>query len=231
MSPAFKARPVSARTLGERLTRVREESGVGIEAAATAIKVHPRYLRALEAGDYAKLPGPLYAKRYLVAYARYLGVSDATIERAFEQEYAVASAVAPTRLHPPDQRRAHQRAWVTATLGRRFGLGLAIFAILLYLGWEAVRLLIPPPLTLTAPPEPFTTTVLSVQVAGRTGPEATVTINGDPTLVDARGRFTEAIDLSPGENILAVTARRSTGRTRTVFRHIIVTPQPPARAS
>lgn len=228
----FRSRPVAATTLGERLTRVREDGGISIEAAAAAIKVHPRYIVALESGQYGKLPGPLYAKRYLTAYARFLGVSDATIAREFEHEYAVAAQVEPMRAHPRTGGATHQRAWVTATLSRRVALGLAISGILLYLGWEAVRLLVPPPLVLSAPMEPLRTTARTVVVAGRTAPEATVTINGDPTLLDARGRFSETIDLTVGENVIAVTARRARARARTVLRHITVTPsQPQARAS
>lgn len=223
MTAEFSARALAARTLGERLRLLREESGRTIEAAGAATKIHPRFLTFLESGAYDKLPGRVYAKQYLIAYAAFLGVSEATVIEEFEREYPVATTVNPTRVHPTSTHPTHQRAWVTAILGRRVGVGLAIFGILLYLGWEAVRLLVAPPLMIVSPPEPLFTNEAQVTVSGRTAPEATVTINGVATAVDDHGRFAEAIDLTPGDNTLAITAKRSTGRSRTFLRHITVT--------
>lgn len=225
----FSARPVGSGTLGERLKRLREDGGKTLEAASEATGVHARYLEAIESSDYAKLPGALYAKRYVSAYARFLGTSEQAVLEEFEREYPVAAAVASKPKHPglADLPRS-----ITAVpLGRRILLGLAIFGVLVYLGWEAFRLLVPPPLTVTAPPEPFTTNQLRTEVSGRSAPEATVTINGEPVPVDARGQFREVVELAPGDRVLAITAKRPTGRVRTVLRHITVTARVPEPAA
>ncbi len=61
-------------TPGEVLAARRGEHGLTIRNAAAATRIRPEYLAALEADDFARLPGPVYAKGYLRTYARYLGV-------------------------------------------------------------------------------------------------------------------------------------------------------------
>jgi hypothetical protein len=61
-------------SLGVWLRRSRETRRVDLEDAVRALKIHRRYLQALEMGDYEALPGPIQARGFLRNYARYLGL-------------------------------------------------------------------------------------------------------------------------------------------------------------
>jgi hypothetical protein len=49
--------------------------GISIDEAAERTKIRARYLKALEAENWAALPSPAYAKGFLRTYARMLGLS------------------------------------------------------------------------------------------------------------------------------------------------------------
>ncbi|MFB3814669.1 MAG: helix-turn-helix domain-containing protein [Terriglobales bacterium] len=61
---------------GERLKREREMRGVTLDEIANATKIGTRSLRALEEEDFNKLPGGIFNKGFVRAYARYLGIDE-----------------------------------------------------------------------------------------------------------------------------------------------------------
>lgn len=61
---------------GEKLQRERELRGITLDEIATATKIGTRSLRALEQEDFKKLPGGIFNKGFVRAYARYLGIDE-----------------------------------------------------------------------------------------------------------------------------------------------------------
>lgn len=87
------------RGIGEDLRRRREARGITLEEAQAATKIRGRYLRALEEGEPQAIPGEVYVKGFLRAYADFLGLDGAAfVERykAWRQEVeAQAQAAEP----------------------------------------------------------------------------------------------------------------------------------------
>jgi len=61
-------------SFGESLRREREMRGVSLEEISGTTKINIRFLQALEAEDFAKLPGGIFTRSFLRAYAGYLGL-------------------------------------------------------------------------------------------------------------------------------------------------------------
>jgi cytoskeleton protein RodZ len=61
-------------SFGESLRREREMRGVSLEEISATTKISLRFLQALEADDFAKVPGGLFARSFLRSYASYLGL-------------------------------------------------------------------------------------------------------------------------------------------------------------
>lgn len=74
-----------------RLASVRERIGITLEEIAQATRIAPYYLRAIEAEEFAELPGGVYAKSYIRQYARAIGFS----ETALLEEYNARTEEAP----------------------------------------------------------------------------------------------------------------------------------------
>jgi cytoskeleton protein RodZ len=70
------------------LRQQRETLGLDLDDAATALKIKPGYLAALEAGRPDLLPGPAYAVGFVRAYGDHLGLDGNEILRRFKAESA-----------------------------------------------------------------------------------------------------------------------------------------------
>ena len=63
-------------SFGERLKREREMRGVSLDDIAEATKIGTRLLRALEDEQFELLPGGIFNKGFVRAYAKYLGLNE-----------------------------------------------------------------------------------------------------------------------------------------------------------
>ena len=63
-------------SFGEKLKREREMRGVSLDDIAEATKIGTRLLRALEDEQFELLPGGIFNKGFVRAYARYLGLNE-----------------------------------------------------------------------------------------------------------------------------------------------------------
>src|SRR5258705_8015227 len=86
-------------SFGERMRREREMRGIKLEEISESTKISQRNLLALEDEHFERLPGGIFNKGFVRAYARYLGLDE---EQAV-QDFMVASANydQPAALQPP----------------------------------------------------------------------------------------------------------------------------------
>jgi len=78
--------PRPKHTIGALLRETRENYGGDIERIATALRIRPAYLTALEEGRYDSLPAPVYALGFVRAYAIHMGLDGEEAVRRFKQE-------------------------------------------------------------------------------------------------------------------------------------------------
>jgi cytoskeletal protein RodZ len=62
-----------------RLSERRRKRGVSLEQISEATKIGMRALRAIEAGEFQKLPGGVYSTSYIRQYAKAIGVDESQI--------------------------------------------------------------------------------------------------------------------------------------------------------
>lgn len=82
----------------------------------------------------------------------------------------------------------------------------------------------PPPLFIDAP---AATNRAALTISGLTEPGASVSFNGQTVTVDARGRFTQAINLAAGANTLTFAAKDAASNTASVARTVTLDTTPP----
>ncbi len=63
-------------SFGERMQREREMRGITLEEISESTKISSRCLRALEEEEFDKLPGGIFNKGFVRAYARFLGIDE-----------------------------------------------------------------------------------------------------------------------------------------------------------
>lgn len=65
-----------AASIGEQLRLAREGRGVGLREISDQTRISVRYLEAIEANDYSRLPGGVFNRSFIKAYARYIGYDE-----------------------------------------------------------------------------------------------------------------------------------------------------------
>lgn len=95
-SPAPRsARIASAAEIGGELKLARLALGLSISEVASDLRIRPRYLEAIEAGDTSSAPGPVYLIGFARAYASRVGLSpDAVATRLSTAMRAVRASTA-----------------------------------------------------------------------------------------------------------------------------------------
>ena len=122
-------------SFGQRMQREREMRGITLEEIATSTKIGTRSLRALEEEDFDKLPGGIFNKGFVRAYAKYLGI---------DEEQAVADYLtAAGEGEQPLPNAAVNPQPALATVGERSGgtnwLAMALIVLLAaggFAGWR-----------------------------------------------------------------------------------------------
>lgn len=111
--------------IGARLRAAREAKGLSLEQVAAETRIPQRHLVAIEAGDFAKLPGRTYAVGFSRTYARMVGLDqdDAAASVRAELDAQSDEGYRPASFEPGDPARVPSR-----TLG-----WFAAFAVVLLL--------------------------------------------------------------------------------------------------
>jgi Helix-turn-helix domain/Domain of unknown function (DUF4115) len=74
--PSFRPPELTVGTFGEKLRKQREQRGISLDAISTITKISPRMLRAIEDEHFDQLPGGVFSKGFVRAYARQVGLNE-----------------------------------------------------------------------------------------------------------------------------------------------------------
>lgn len=207
------------KTVGEILREARITKGYSLEQVEQATKIRRKFLDAIEADDYTKLPSLAYAKGFVKNYSTFLGIDRDTVLAFFRRQ---TREVSRTSLLPKGMAEPLNKPWFQLTPGRFLGiLGAGLGAVfLLYFGMQYRRLNQPPALAVETPKDQIVTIDKRIDVLGRTDTDATVTVNGFSLVVRSDGRFFSQVVLEPGVNTVTVVATSRFGKATTVTRKV-----------
>lgn len=206
-------------TLGSILKRYREEEHISLDQVERDLKISMRNLRALENGDFAKLPEDLYTRNFIRSYARYLNLDTQKLVDIYDAERAAA---APKK----DHGAPHPTTPTIIITPRTIKLGVGILvaaAVCIYLAYQIIHIFRPPTLTVTEPEQNLRTSASFITVAGSTEKEARVFINQKEIFPDPSGAFRTSLDLQNGLNVITVSAAKKHSKETVVYREILVT--------
>lgn len=202
-------------TLGERFRKIRSDRRISLREVSRATKIQVKYLEAIEAGAYDRLPAEVYVKGFLRSYAGYLGVPEDAILKLYERERHIQKNLGRVETF-------HFQP--TAPVRFSFSLSPKVVAVSLgmlvtigffsYLSFELRAFVSEPRLVIERPGDGETVDGSEVLVAGRTDPRAEIRINGDEAVVDEDGVFAERLTLSGGLNTISVSSTNRFGKVR-----------------
>lgn len=148
---------------GERLRRGREALGWGVADVAAKLKLSERQIEAIEAEDFAQLPGEIFCRGFIRNYARLVQVAVDQLIVPVDVQASVAETItAPSEgvnFASPGLRR-----WVLMPL---LGMGLFVLLVALLYYWlrQGEHTLVGESSPVPASVEPAQTTVVPVPIA------------------------------------------------------------------
>ncbi len=85
-------------SFGENLRREREMRGVTLEEISVATKISVRFLQAIEREDFSVLPGGIFTRSFIRAYAKYLGLDEERILPEYQLVAQPDTQIEPNRI-------------------------------------------------------------------------------------------------------------------------------------
>jgi cytoskeleton protein RodZ len=74
-----------ATTIGEQLRLSREQQGIPLREISNQTRISMRYLEAIEGNDYKRLPGGIFNRSFVKAYARCVGFDETQAVEGYAQ--------------------------------------------------------------------------------------------------------------------------------------------------
>jgi len=204
-------------TVGQELKTRREELGYSLHKVEVVTKIRGRYLQAIEANDFDKLPNDAYSRGFVRQYALFLGLPGAELAKRYQSERG--NPVQPVRQAKPqamDLRLGATSRWAASLAALS-----AIVLVAGYLLWQFSSLTAAPKLDLASPDKDSVVESSSIEVKGVTASGADVFLNDVPLPSDVNGAFKTTLILQPGINEVRIVAKNKLGKETRLTRNIL----------
>jgi cytoskeletal protein RodZ len=215
MSEEIKTKP--ALLVGQQLKARRQALRLSLAQVEADTKIRGKFLTALEAGDYSKLPNDVYSRGFVQHYASYLGQDGSKVAAAYAEERGGVEAGATKR----EQFSRPRHVVSTGPLIAAAVTAAVVLSVGAYILWQFSVLAAPPQLTVSSPSADVSVSDSVVSVSGRTTPGTDVMINDSPIFTDTDGGFSEKVALQDGVNSIRVTAKSKLGKSTSVTRNVL----------
>jgi len=192
------------------LNNTRLDKELDIKDISKVLKVPCKYLLALESESIDQFPQEPYCSLIVKDYADYLGLNGQEILKLFRRDFAQKRKIKSTH-----------KNYFSFTPQFTFSLSL-ILLLVIFLGYlfsEYLKFNQPPPLKVNWPSGGV---VLgsSLEIDGKTDPEATVSVNQDLVIVDESGNFHKKLQLSGTDTKITIVSKSPSGKTTTDTRSL-----------
>ena len=103
-------------SIGDTLRNARLRRGIDLEQVVAATKIRLHHLEAMEADQFERLPGGLFARSFLRQYAHLLDLDEGELITSLDQQFRVPDPAPEQSLKPGFRRTRHAPAFVWSML-------------------------------------------------------------------------------------------------------------------
>ena len=212
-------------SIGEFFRQVRETKGLTVDDVASKTRIRTDFVKALEDGNFAKLPDQVFARGFVRSYARSLGLDEDDAIHRFDQsagayydKHVERERLRVRQAEEERKRKANRKAVAIA-------IGIAIITLIFLLSREQSSLLVrrsssdlpasaskrtapPIPESQGAPPSPETE---EVPPAPKTKPRESPVVSVKPAVESSAGPVTGPAPTASAVSELAAPSPSSLG--------------------
>ncbi|MBI2414329.1 helix-turn-helix domain-containing protein [candidate division WWE3 bacterium] len=210
------------KTVGQILKTAREQKKFTLEDVHKFIKIHPKFLIALEEGEYQIFSNKIHAKGFLKIYSEFLGLDVPQVLAFWRREYEAMFEKRESLL-PKFKVNHLQKVGVVLTPSLVL-ITLSVFLTLSffsYLFYQYHTYSGAPKLDIYNPQNNVVINYEILDVTGKTDIDANLMINNQKINLDKDGGFATSIRLQPGLNTLSFLSvnklQKETEEIRTII--------------
>ena len=128
-----------AANIGEQLRLAREERGIPLREVSNETRISIRYLEAIESNDYKHLPGGIFNRSFVKAYARSVGFDEKEAVEAYTRYMREQSEAGDDVATTPYHSKVYTDAPATRSPILTVILAIVILAILTFGALAAIH--------------------------------------------------------------------------------------------
>ena len=209
------------RTVGEILKKERLNKKLSFEEIEAKIRIRKKYLQAIEENEWQKLPSLAYIKGFINNYSRFLNLDPNETLAVFRRHYKyeekddVLPSGVSAPLNEPVIRLTPQSVFLLLT---------SLFIIILFINlfFQYRSIISPPSLIVERPSEGEVLNTETMEVKGKTDPDADIEINKKRITLNDKGEFSTTFLLQPGINTVIIESISKHGKKNTITRTVSV---------
>lgn len=207
---------------GQKLHEARLKKGLTLSEVSMATKIKAVFLLAIEKGEYQKLPEKTYAQGFVRNYAEFLGLPKNEILALFRREFDEKKIY---KVLPEGLVKREDFSLRGVKLQQTTIVVVCIFILLIaYILLQYRYVFLNPPLEIISPKEGISISSQTATIFGKTDPNATLYVNGDPVTLEKDGSFKKTLDLFSGKATITVKAVNRFGKETVLKRQIEIIP-------
>ena len=210
------------KTVADILKTQREKKKLTLEDIHKFIKIHPRYLSALESGDYSAFSGKVHAKGFLKIYAQFLNLNVeevlAFFRREYEYDYEKTSSIIENKKFKTFDAPKLIITPAVVLSGVFIVLLVGFFG---YLFYQYRTYSGAPKLDIYSPKNSQIITSENLDITGKTEMESVLFINNQKVNLNTDGSFATTIKLKEGLNTISFLSVNKLGKESEDARTVI----------
>ncbi|MFA6519131.1 MAG: helix-turn-helix domain-containing protein [Candidatus Shapirobacteria bacterium] len=185
------------------LSHARLDKELDFVEVSKKLKIPQKYLQAIEEENKSLFPQEPYCSLIIKDYANFLNLNGEEILRIFRRDFNRESSSSPLR---------RQSLGITPNFIFKLSLLVLFLAFASYLYFEYLSYSRPPKLSVIWP-ENNLIIDNTANITGQTDSEATVSVNGEPILVDPDGKFSTELKIPQTGLDVTIESRSISGKT------------------
>lgn len=208
-------------TLSEKLIEIRNANKIDLDTLADKTKITKKFLVYLENGRLDKMPAEIYAKGFLKKIADFYGVDVKDFLRLYKKEECIRQNIDKSK-YPPFNLNHSPTFIITPRTITVLAIGIILISFLIFFGYQVSAIFKGPELLIDFPTDELIVDFTPVLVEGSIGDrDSVVYINGEPIGLK-NGKIAEEISLTPGPNVIKISAINRFKKTSEIIRTVIL---------
>ena len=203
-------------TIGQIINAARVKKKLSFKKLEEITKIKASFIESIENEKWNNLPAFPTVSGFVKSISAPLGINEKMATAILKRDYP------PKKLNINPKPNIPARFTWSPKLTFAVGTAAIVLIVLGYLGFQYLRFISPPDLTVDSPKENQIVSGNSVTVFGSTDSDVKIMVNDQPVLVDQDGKFSVDIGITQMTKEIDIVAVSRSGKERIISRKITV---------